>query len=156
MKITIKDLGKNAKATVKAHCANFEIKGTIYDVTEDGSKVWVETTEDIYVVDADQVIITDIEMVCEFKNTKQLNDYFKCKEAESVKACVWDDQDGAYIEVYAELEDGTFETIAYSKNGDANYLQSKLKATVKKYANWIEKAYNIPCSLEIATKIKTV
>ena len=48
-------------------------------------------------------IIEKIEIVHEFKSAKEFNTFFKYKDVKSVKAVVWEDQDGAYIEVYAEL-----------------------------------------------------
>ena len=48
-------IGKKVKGMIGASIK----EGTIYDITADGSKIWVETSKDIYVVDASAVEIVE-------------------------------------------------------------------------------------------------
>lgn len=51
----IKMIGK----TVRGIIGTRERVGTIYDITADGSRIWVETESDLYVVDAEAVEIVE-------------------------------------------------------------------------------------------------
>ena len=103
-------------------------------------------------------IIEKIEIVHEFKSAKEFNTFFKYKDVKSVKAVVWEDQDGAYIEVYAELEgeDFGFETIAYSKGGDVETLLKKLNKVSAKYKKWVAESWYMDCELEVIKEIQYV
>ena len=93
-------------------------------------------------------IIEKIEIIEEFKSIVQFNKFFKNKEVKVIKASVFEDQDGSYIEIFAELDnndDINFETILYSKGGDTKTLLKKLKKISKKYKKWVAESYVIDC-----------
>ena len=106
-------------------------------------------------------VIEKIEMISEYKSAKQFNDHFRHREVEEVKAVVWEDMDGAYIEIYAVLSDDDnysdkYDCIAYSKGGDTQSLLKALKKVSKKYTKWVSESWYMDCELKIESKIQYV
>ena len=84
---------------------------------------------------------------------KEFRKYVECKDIEKFVACIWSDEDGEYIEIYAILHDG-YDTMVYSDNDIIENLKSPLKKITKKYKKWIEDETNI--DFEIIEDIVTV
>ena len=55
----LEQLGKSATGTIKTWSGIVTVEGTIYDVTADNKKVWIETADDMYVVPAESVKIKE-------------------------------------------------------------------------------------------------